>query len=504
MAGMAHSEWLLKSILFAMSLELLKSLQLKAFPLPRGGNLYFSPERLGLLEGDEALGVLLTEIARSDSIEEAIEKASLKFPEDHVRSLLMTIEELMAKGTIGPLGEMERGRMTHEPLPPLIRLVIANTGACNLACRYCYNKFPRSGDSAAGAQALTKEQLTRALAILESRSGAERELELLFIGGEPFMRFDLMRHAAEQARELRERTGKRVRLFVITNGTLLSRELFDYCTEHNIHIKLSIDGDKTIHDRNRRFPNGKGSYETIFGILPDYFATYGHPCKAVTATVDSFSDDLLPILEHCVALGFNQVELTELYGCGEPGIRPVGEKKQGINPTAAERTRCARNFGALSKFLFLMIRSRRFLHLVPLQEPLMLLHRHRRKPFPCRTGVNSVALYGDGNFYPCHHFYGARTFAMGNLDEGLNKRAFSSFRRHIIDRESCAGCWAHFLCGGECYHRAMIEGSDLYSGFKRGCERRRAIFTEAVYLYHRLREEDPEGLEWYLSMNLYP
>lgn len=504
-AGFSHEEP-------SLTIETLRALALEQIPLPGGGFLYFSPHSLAILESDEVIGRLIEKSKSSKTIDKLIDSVSREYPREYVTSIMETLASLHGRGLVAKEGAVER---VQEECPPLVRIIVANTSRCNLACRYCYNRFEETRESFAGERALTAPQLRKALGVLGELCADARHLELLFVGGEPLLRFDLVREAARERRRnplLKDRT---VRLFLITNGTLLTDEILDFCSEENIHVKISLDGDRALHDTQRVFPGGEGSYDAVVRKLPGYFARYRHPGKAVTATVDSFRTRLLPLVEHFITLGFRQIELTELYGHGgktreQAEIRnprecalPCG---QGA-PTELSRRKkemALLNYREIAELLYFRIRSRQYVNIVPFHDPLRALHTRRPNRYPCRTGLDSIALFADGRFYPCHHFMGDGGFVSGDLRKGVDEGKRRSIRRDVAAREQCRGCWCRLLCGGECYHRSMVEGESLYSGFERGCFRRKALFREAILLYHRLREDDPRSLDWYLSVNLYP
>jgi uncharacterized protein len=379
-----------------------------------------------------------------------------------------------------------------------------------MACTYCYNRFAGTVSSFDEEKSLTSEDLKRALGLLGDLSGKARELELLFIGGEPLLRFDLIRGAVGFCRTVPALAEKKVRIFIITNGTLITRDILDFCSAHNIHVKLSIDGPRQVHDRSRIFPGGSGTYGAVVDRLPPYFSLYAHPCKAVTATVDSFSSDLSSIVEHFLSLGFRQIELTEHYGTGPVALESCrvlcaeGSGRRRSRVTRKGRQTLQRNMRAVAEIIELRLRSRQYVNIVPFHDALIFLHNRRPNRFPCRVGLDSVALFSDGRFYPCHHFMGDGTFALGDLETGPDLEKMRTLQRHVAQRRKCRRCWCRFLCGGECYHRALVEGSDSHGHYERGCLRRKAVFREAVLLYHRLRTRDPESLDWYSRVNLYP
>ncbi len=485
-----------------MNIDELRKLNLVKFPLPTGEVLYFCPETLGLLESDDVIGDILEASLMVDSEDSLVRHLSDKYPEEYLLTILNTLKTLTEKGIIG-----EKQEDVSVPDNSVIRFIVSNTSACNLACRYCYNQFGDNRDAFSAASSLNKGQIKRAMELLSGLSGGYEELELLFIGGEPLLRFDLIREAAELRMTMSDMAEKHVRLFLITNATLLNDEIYKYCSENNIHIKISLDGNRELHNRSRIFPDGRGSYDSAISRLPDYFTKYSHPCKAVTATVDSFNTELLPMVEHFAAMGFNQIELTELYGCNSDcsGMK-TDDGLLGMKESISDRQKetILRNYREISDFLHFKIRSGQYVSLIPFYDPLWFLHYRRKNVYPCRAGIDSAALFSDGKFYPCHHYMGDGDFSFGDLENGLDVKELRALIRQVDMREKCKDCWARFVCGGECYHRSMVEGGDLYSGYEKGCFRRKALISEAIYLYHRLKEEDPGIWDWYFSVNLYP
>lgn len=485
-----------------MNINELRELNLVKFPLPTGEVLYFCPETLGLLESDDVIGDILEESLTADSEDELVSHLSGKYPEEYLLSILETLKTLKEKGIVG-----KRKDKAFTPPESVIRFIVSNTNACNLACRYCYNQFGENRDAFAAASSLNKGQIKRAMELLADLSGEFDALELLFIGGEPLLRFDLIREAAELRMTMPDLAEKHVRLFLITNATLLNDEIYQFCSENNIHIKISLDGGRELHNRSRVFPGGSGSYDSAISRLPGYFTQYSHPCKAVTATVDSFATELLPVVEHFAAMGFNQVELTELYGCNSDcsGMKSDGELSGAEKFfTEKQKETIRKNYRDISDFLYFRIKSGQYLSIIPFYDPLYFLHHRLHNVYPCRAGIDSAALFSDGKFYPCHHYMGDGDFSFGDLEKGLDAKALRALTLQVDRRENCKDCWARFVCGGECYHRSMVEGENIYSGYEKGCFRRKALISEAIYLYHRLKEEDPGIWDWYFSVNLYP
>ena len=166
-------------------------------------------------------------------------------------------------------------RSAHPPLR-LRTLVLMLTTSCNLACRYCYEGReegcapPGDGQERPGAVAggeapreMSRESLRRGVAYLLDHAGVNRNVSVTFFGGEPLLRFPLIRTAVGEARRMARERGKEISFSITTNGTLLTREIAGFLKENGVSVCLSIDGPREIHDRNRPYASGRGSYGDV-------------------------------------------------------------------------------------------------------------------------------------------------------------------------------------------------------------------------------------------------
>ena len=155
-----------------------------------------------------------------------------------------------------------------ESLRPLSTLELCVTHACNLACRYCYGS--REGEACdpgllygASKANMSVETAKAGVDALFARSGTLKEVRIVFFGGEPFLNLALVREVTAYAEARAAETGKRVRFSAVTNGTTLTQEVMELVRTHRIHLQISMDGPPEVHDANRAFRNGHGSYQAV-------------------------------------------------------------------------------------------------------------------------------------------------------------------------------------------------------------------------------------------------
>jgi uncharacterized protein len=463
------------------TLSRLIDIEYRELPLSPGRVLLFFPRDLTVIESDEGPGIVLKAL-REKGCREGMLPEVEGYSADYVEALVENFSELKRQGLIA--------RELPEPLIeglPLSRVIAANTMRCNMACTYCYNRF--ESNRARSSSDMSDRTLERLITFMKAHRQGKSPQSILFIGGETLMNMDLIRKAIPYRDEYLGE-GSDLFLSVTTNGTLLTEEIIDFCSDCGITIKLTLDGDEKLHDRCRVFPDGKGSYKVIAARLPLLLFRHRNPAKYVTTTIDTIADGPQELILRFAAMGFNQVQLTEKY---HEGGRVMEEHSHHNDDYRAI-------YRDMADFLYHRIRSRLYFFIIPLSEVLQKLAGRVPSFFPCDAGSGALGVGTDGSLYPCHHFFGNRDFQVGNVDDGMvSMKDLEPYRVPVTRRDTCAACWARFLCGGPCYHRSFAELGDPWRCIEWECERKRVLYEEMIVLYHRLKQDDSAALSWYLA-----
>jgi uncharacterized protein len=135
------------------------------------------------------------------------------------------------------------------------------TTDCNLRCSYCFERDKKPFD-------MSDEVAFAAVDFLIQTSRNIKDLTILLFGGEPMKRFDLIQRIVPYANQKAAEAGKTISWDMTTNGTLIDEERAKWMAEHKIKYLLSLDGAKEDHDRYRKFPDGRSSYDWIMERLP--------------------------------------------------------------------------------------------------------------------------------------------------------------------------------------------------------------------------------------------
>lgn len=150
------------------------------------------------------------------------------------------------------------------------------THSCTCNCRHCDH-----GGKKREAKLLTASDYRR----------LEREMKPILLqlsGGEPLMRPDLL----DIIREVKEPSGMPY-LIVVTNGSLLSEELYLKCIEAGVNqFSVSLDFPDERHDDFRRH---KGLFQHLSRVIPA-ITRHGHRNVVMNTAITSWN---LPYLEGC-------------------------------------------------------------------------------------------------------------------------------------------------------------------------------------------------------------
>jgi len=127
------------------------------------------------------------------------------------------------------------------------------TEKCNLNCKYCFEK-DKNGKN------IDREKL---LDYIKEQTN----FSFFPFGGEPMLALDLLIKIKQEIESMDFAGKKKEEMIrgltaIITNGTLIPQNL-EKIKEHGFNCQISMDGPKDIHDKNRVFGNGAGSFDKV-------------------------------------------------------------------------------------------------------------------------------------------------------------------------------------------------------------------------------------------------
>lgn len=157
------------------------------------------------------------------------------------------------------------------------KMTLQVTQQCNFRCTYCiYSEEHNLQQRSHSNRKMDFTVAKKAVDFLWEHSIDSPDVNIGFYGGEPLLNFDLVRQVVEYSKK--KFYGKFLTYSLTTNGSLLEDDIVDFMKENDISLMISLDGPKSIHDRNRRFRNGDGTYDVVMSKIqrirerhPDYW-----------------------------------------------------------------------------------------------------------------------------------------------------------------------------------------------------------------------------------------
>ncbi len=291
---------------------------------------------------------------------------------------------------------------------------------CNLNCSYCYLGKKKN-------RRISRDNICRAieLAMDEAVKQYDKTLVVYFIGGEPLLAFDMIKFAVNFCEE--NSRSLIIKYSLTTNGILINQEITDYFIDKNFEIKLSIDGDKKVHDKNRKSYNGDGSFDVVISKLKyikQYEMKTGKLCHISQVITTNNYLEIVNGIEKFRELGFTFIESgIDKYACwGEHDIQALEKELE----QAFEYYKVLKMQGEKIYWHF--------------WESYIQNYFSERDIcfFACHAGLVSCFVNADGIIYPCKEVKGME---IGDVFSGLDIEKIRAINRiAVTENAKCLQC----------------------------------------------------------------
>jgi sulfatase maturation enzyme AslB (radical SAM superfamily) len=241
-----------------------------------------------------------------------------------------THAETLVEATLGPvdswIGAYRRHLHTREA-----RVVLVPTWQCELRCVYC--TIGKTGgkemDDVVGMESLDL-----------LFSAPSPDLCLAFFGGEPLLRWPLVRRLCDAATERARSEGRTLSIQLTTNAWALTEEIASAMAKWNIHLQLSLDGDEATQNAQRKPWGGAGdSYERGPAKHIESMHKYGVNYQVIMVVTPKNVSDMARNFQHLIDLGARCVQLN--YAIGIPwsveaaeqyaeGLQAISERVEAV------------------------------------------------------------------------------------------------------------------------------------------------------------------------------
>ena len=322
--------------------------------------------------------------------------------------------------------------------------VITTTLRCNQKCIYCH-ALSRPMDA---KEYDMDEETARAVVdfIFQSPS---KTIGIEFQGGEPLANFDIIKYIIEYAKK-KNRTEKRnMRFMIVSNMTMMTKDILKYLLKNSVSLCTSLDGPKEVHDKNRPYFDGRGSYDDVVHWIKDIKKQNAYVLGALP-TITKYS---LPywkeIIDEYRRLGFDRIRIRNLMNLGF-----ASKRWDEIGYTAEEFLDFWKK--SLDYILSLNRQGIRFIEAMSVIIARQFLSKDRQAytcwGSPCGAALMQSAYNQNGDVYTCDEGRSFDIFKLGNVKKNTYKEIYTSPAvMNIISLSSglsslCDACVWHPYC----------------------------------------------------------
>ncbi len=414
---------------------------IKCFETP-GGKYFYDRHTNSIIKVNEDEYLELLNIEKNLPIEK--QKLLEKF----------TVQNLLKCNIVEKIQHPETKNIHYLTNYNMSQLILQVTQQCNLRCEYCAysgNYYNRKHTT----QRMNWDIAKKSIDFYYQHSKETDKFIISFYGGEPLLEFNLIKECVTYAHQ--KANNKQVEFHMTTNGTLLTDEICKYLINHNFYITISLDGDETEHDRNRKFRNGTGTFATILKNLDflinydvDYYESYVgfntvlNPKVNVKNVLKYFSSDY--------RFKKNRVTLNEVSPTGIKNKNDVKFDTKFWNDWKYEYLRLL--LYMIGRLEIQDINPLMLQYESPLKEKYKELKNHDEiqclihHSGPCVPGVRRVMVTTTGDIFPCERVSECLECAkIGTIEHGFDEVAISKILNcGKITEEECKKCWNLVHC----------------------------------------------------------
>lgn len=361
---------------------------------------------------------------------------------------------------------------------------------CNFNCRYCFAKGGESySDSKKNFEKLDIEKTLNCFFNIFSDISRYR---IDFVsGGEPLLYFDAIKYTIEYAERFQINSGKRVQIWLCTNGSLLTKEIVHYLNKHNVSIGISIDGDELSHNANRIYHNGKGTYNDVIRGLQTVLSDEQVSTKMRhvwgLCVINEENCNLIEIVQHYKRVGILVAQMKvewKSFDCNEEMQQFYDVMKDSYERFAHFLFEEYKN--SRMEYFFMIINDNDQFGKI-LKRFMTGVYISRR----CEAGRYKITVCPNGDIYPCYGFIGYDAMKLGNINQNkIDKELF----RHVgvNDSEKCRECGVKYFCGGDCYYNTYLSSKSLGLPNELFCEFQRWLCEIGIWLICEMRKYNNE------------
>ncbi len=372
-------------------------------------------------------------------------------------------------------------------------LLLNVTESCNLSCSYCIYSGNYENEHVENKRKMDFKIGKKAI---DQFMPLSKERVLIgFYGGEPLTNMDLIKNIIKYTKR---KYPKKTSVFSMTSNFCNADKYMKEIVENEIYINISLDGPKHIHDKNRRFKNGKPTYNKIIENLKKIetiYPGYGkkHFSQSVTCEDPNDLPEIVQFFQKNKQFNISRINKVE---------------SKGLINRIIKDNKSSNTFKFVSNYLSSILSEKdpEILRLF-FDQNLKNIVIKSKKLMPkklmlngcCYPGNRKLFVNTDGKFYICERF-GERV-SIGDVNKGIEKESINNAIDKFteIKNSYCKDCWAQRLCHNCIQSSKDSKGEISERGLAETCNSNKSQILIALTNYVSLISKNKKIFENYVD-----
>ena len=367
------------------------------------------------------------------SVEDIVSQLPPEIPETEVRGILQELEtaQLLVSGDT---------KISTPFYPPekieILHLDLQMRGGCPPSCVRCYLAQTRK-PLHTSKQQMTLDIARKAVELLMKESG-KLDCYLTFSGMDTNSDGEWIRNVIDYANKIASLHTKQICFEIVIDSSLFAEELFTktFINQQNMMITVNIKRPEEFGQILERYPNGFTQSE-----------------NELRMGFNIFVDGYLPTLRELVHQAIQIFSPQSLY------IIPSVIVDSDSSATKSNIEGAKRLLRELCEYCLQYALKEGTTWIGHICDQAESMLKRAKYYYYCGAGTRHLSVLPDGDLYPCAELATDMTHQMGNVKTGIlkNEREIWLQEYHVDKFETCASCWARYLCGGGCRVDSLLN-----------------------------------------------
>jgi uncharacterized protein len=282
----------------------------------------------------------------------------------------------------------------------------------------------------------------QAIDLFLSMSDGAKEVEFVFTGGEPLLRYRTLVDTIKHATIRSEALGVQPTFVLKTNGVLMNKKVCSFLKANSVKTVVSVDGAPESHNLNRRTFSGGDIHHTVLKNI-QILLSYGVEIVVSLTVTPERARYLLQNVEFLYGNGIRHIDVGPAYGSVFWCNGTINEFNDGLRSCAY------------------FIAEKKYTDPIEI-GPLYANSQHRdsmlQEHWGCRAGATNLAFMPNGEIVGCSALgmvkYRYPELIIGHVRTGVNGDSLGEFFRCTQagqnKRNSCLNCAGSANCTGGC------------------------------------------------------